>query len=291
MTKPKAPEMTKADAAAAPIAGRTAVMSGNGRLPEIIADELAAAGANPFVLVVTSDSGSWYQRHDHKIVPMTHLAGLIAALKKANVQNIVLAGGVKIRPSLRAFRLDWMTVKMIPRLYMALRKGDDGLLSVAVNWLESFGFTIVGPHQLIPSLLSPAGILTLLQPDKNDLRDMDAAKAAAQELGLDDVGQAAVVRHGEIAALEDRQGTQAMLAGLAASQTRFTRSGVLAKFAKPQQETRVDLPAIGPETVDQAAAAGLAGIVVEAGRSLILDRETAIGRADDLGLFIVGMQG
>ncbi len=283
--------MTTSESALPEIAGRTAIMAGSGRLPEVIADNLFETGKNPFVLVVSSEVGEWINRHDHAIVPFTHLSGLIRALRAARVKNIVLAGGIKVRPTLRSFRLDWMTLKLLPRLFRALRKGDDYLLSVAINWLESFGFRVVGPHFLVPSLLTPTETLTLLNPDGNDMKDALRAIAEARRLGLADIGQAAVARGGTIIALEDRRGTAAMLAGLAATATGFSRSGVLAKFAKPQQETRVDLPAIGPETVEQAAAAGLAGIVVEAGRSLILDRDITVTKANELGIFIVGMSG
>ena len=119
---------------------------------------------------------------------------------------------------------------------------------------------------------------------------MAVAVAAARKLGEADIGQAAVARAGAVVAVEDRKGTKAMLEGLALSQNGIARSGVIAKFAKPQQELRVDLPAIGPETVAQAANAGLAGIVVEAGKSLILDRSITIAKANELGIFIVGMR-
>jgi UDP-2,3-diacylglucosamine hydrolase len=164
-------------------------------------------------------------------------------------------------------------------------------LSEAIAWLESCGFTVVGPHQLAPGLLAPVGSMTLLAPDFNDEYDIETAMYETRRVGLADVGQAAVSRGGAIIASEGRSGTAAMLARLAASETRFRRSGVLAKFCKPQQEIRVDLPAIGPDTVEQAAAAGLAGIVVEADRALILDREVTVAKANDLGIFIVGMRG
>lgn len=283
--------MTKPDAAGTALAGRTAILAGNGRLPEIIASEMAAAGANPFVIAVAPDTGEWILRHDHASIMVTRLSAIISALKAAGARNVVLAGGIKVRPGFSSFRIDWMTLKMLPLLYRSLRKGDDGLLSAAVKWLESHGFTVVGGHQLAPGLLTPPGNLTLLAPADSDDADIVLAIAEARRLGKADIGQAAVARAGQIAAAEDRSGTQAMLERLAQTQTGFGRSGVLAKFAKPQQEVRVDLPAIGPDTVEQAAAAGLAGIAVEAGRSLILDRELALAKANELGIFIIGVSG
>jgi DUF1009 family protein len=283
--------MTTPDVDSLGVEGRTAILAGNGKLPELIAAQLVVQNASPYVIAVTSDVGSWVDNHDHARILVTHLSSIIHALKAARVRNVVLAGGIRVRPNLSSFKLDWMTLKLLPLLFRSLRKGDDGLLTAAVKWLESYGFSVVGSHQLVPSLLAPSGNLTLLVPAGQDEADMKLAIAEAHRLGRADIGQAAVTRAGKVIAVEDRQGTQAMLARLAASQKGFSRVGILAKFAKPQQETRVDLPAIGPDTVDQVAAAGLAGIVVEAGKSLILDRELTIARANELGIFIVGMRG
>jgi UDP-2,3-diacylglucosamine hydrolase len=283
--------MTTPDARQSSPPGRTAILAGGGRLPEIIAAEMAAANLAPYVIAVSGDTGDWVKLHDHAFVPVTHLSAIQRALQAAKIETVVLVGGIKVRPRLWSFKFDWITLKQLPLLVRSLRKGDDGLLSAAIEWLESCGLKVVGAHQLVPSLLAPLGDLTLLAPDANDHYDIETAIYQTQRLGLADVGQAAVARGGAIIASEDRSGTAAMLARIAAAETRFRRSGVLAKFAKPQQELRVDLPAIGPDTVAQAASAGLAGIVVEAGRALILDREATVAKANDLGIFIVGMRG
>ena len=283
--------MTTPDVEYPELPARTAILAGSGRLPEIISAELAAAKRAPYVIAVTDDVGNWVAQHDHSYVPVTHLSAILRTLKSAAVQTVVLAGGIKVRPRLTSFKFDWMTIKQLPRLARALRHGDDGLLSEAIGWLQSCGFTVVGAQDLVPALLAPIGEVTLLGPHDNDQYDIESAIYESRRLGADDIGQAAVARGGAIVASEGRSGTKAMLMQLAASEQRFRRSGVLAKFSKPQQELRVDLPTIGPDTVEQAAAAGLAGIVVEAGRSLILDREFTVAKANDLGIFIVGMRG
>ncbi len=283
--------MTNTDPISDPVHGRTAILAGSGKLPEVIAAELAAAKSNPLVIAVSDDTGGWVSNHDHVPFLVPQLSAIIKTLKAGGISNVVMAGGIKVRPSLNSFKLDWMTLALLPRLFLALRKGDDGLLRAAVKFLESHGFKVVGAHQLAPALLTPLGKLTLLAPASQDEADIAIAVAETQRLGRADIGQAAVARGGQVIAAEDRRGTKGMLGEIAQSQAGFSRSGVLAKFAKPQQEIRVDLPAIGPETVEQAAAAGLAGIVVEAGRSLMLERALTIAKANELGLFIVGMRG
>ena len=142
----------------------------------------------------------------------------------------------------------------------------------------------------MPDLLAAEGPLTKAQPRKSDRRDIDAAYAAAKAIGALDIGQAAVAIGGRVIALEGVEGTDGLLErvqqlrghGRLAGRTR----GVLVKCAKPGQELRADLPSIGPQTVEAAHAAGLAGIGVEAGRSLVLDGAAVIARADALGLFV-----
>lgn len=269
---------------------RVGILAGTGRLPEIIADELAKQGASPFVVSLTPETGSWTKVYQNELVPVTSLSLLVRRLKSASVKTVVLAGGISVRPTLFSFRLDWMTIRQLPRLIRALMKGDDGLLRTAVAWLGEQGFTVVGAHELVPSLLAPERILTLLTPDADDHGDIQAAVAEAVRLGAADIGQAAVARAGAVIASETREGTRAMLTALARKTDGFQRSGVLAKFSKPAQELRVDMPTIGPDTIEQAAAAGLAGIVVEADRSLILDRELVIARANALGIFVAGVR-
>lgn len=282
--------MATTDAHPAPGRERVGILAGTGRLPEIIADELARQGAPVFVIALAPETGSWIKSYPNEHVPVTHLSRIVRSLKSASVQTVVLAGGISVRPSLFSFRFDWMTIRQFPRLIRALMMGDDGLLRTAVAWLSEQGFAVVGAHELVPSLLAPERVITLLAPDEDDRADIDAAVAEAIRLGASDLGQAAVAKSGAVIASETREGTRAMLKALARMMDGFQRSGVLAKFSKPGQELRVDMPTIGPDTVEQAAAAGLAGIVVEAERSLILDREIVIARANALGIFVAGVR-
>jgi DUF1009 family protein len=143
-------------------------------------------------------------------------------------------------------------------------------------------------------LTLPEGRFGGLDPGPDDLVDVDRALEAARAIGRLDIGQGAVSCKGLILALEAQEGTDAMLSRVADLPATIrgvpqSRRGVLAKAAKPGQETRVDLPTIGPRTVTAAAAAGLTGIVGEAGRLIVVDRETTRARADELGLFVLGV--
>lgn len=266
--------------------GRAAVIAGSGLLPEL----LAAALPNPFIIGLSDDCGLWIDKYDHTRIEITRLGSILTALQYANVRSIVLAGGVKIRPRFTSFRLDWTTIKLLPTLFLALRKGDDGLLRTVIEWFERRGFSVIGAHEVLPELLMPYDCVTKRGPSQQDEISIAYGIGAALELGASDLGQAAVAKNENILALEQADGTAAMLKRLAAASSNDANliGGVLVKFAKPGQDLRVDLPSIGPDTVDQAHAAGLSGVVVEAGNSLILDKKEVVRRANALGLFILG---
>jgi hypothetical protein len=176
----------------------------------------------------------------------------------------------------------------------AARKGDDALLRFLIGEFESEGFHVEGAHEVAAGLTLAHGPLGRLAPGPEHQLDMHKAFHVAGEIGRLDVGQGAVVCEGLVLAVEAQEGTDAMLercVGLpqALRGSPKARRGVLAKRPKPIQEQRVDLPAIGVATVVGAARAGLAGIVGEAGKALVMDHEAVAKAADELGLFVYGL--
>jgi DUF1009 family protein len=154
---------------------------------------------------------------------------------------------------------------------------------------QAEGFAVEGAHEVMGGLTLAAGSLGRLSPSADDAADIQRALLVARTIGALDVGQGAVSRDGSVLAVEAREGTDAMLRRVAAPANGAARRGVLAKASKPGQDARIDLPTIGPATVELAAAAGLAGIAGEAGRVLVIDRAETVRLADTLGLFITGV--
>jgi DUF1009 family protein len=207
---------------------------------------------------------------------------------------MVMAGEVKRRPRLSAIRWNAGLLAMLPHIVLGLTRGDDALLRVALRYLERQGTKVVGAHELVPELIASEGCFTKTSPQKADWRDIKAAYEAAEAIGALDIGQGAVAIGGRAIALEGIEGTDGLLDrvkdlrghGRLAGKTR----GVLVKCSKPGQEMRTDLPSIGPQTVDGAHAAGLAGIAVQAGHSLVLDGPEMVRRANALGIFVIGLR-
>jgi DUF1009 family protein len=213
------------------------------------------------------------------------------ALKK-NLQNqgvaeIVMIGRVR-RPSLTELRPDWLALKVLTKGGLK-GLGDDGLLQGVASALEAeIGVRVLGAQEVFADLLAPSGLLTKRAPDGQDEKDIRRGIEVATSLGLADVGQAVVVQQGLVLGVEAIEGTDALIAR-AGSLKREGGGGVLIKRAKPQQDRRFDLPSIGPGTVTALAAAGLAGVAVQADRSLLIEREKTIALADQKNIFILSL--
>lgn len=270
--------------------GKTAIIAGSGGLPLALAERLARRGASPYLVLLRGNADSRLRAYRHCEISVTEFAKLIAALKAEKIRNIVLAGGVKKRPHWRNLHWDWPTAKALPKLFFALKRGDDALLRAFIGLMEGYGFHIIGAHEIAPELLAPkSGALTKISAGKSERADIKLAAAAAKKLGAQDIGQGAVAIGGQVAALEDAAGTDALLARVASMRLAGKippSGGVLVKMKKPNQDSRADLPAIGAETVEKIHQAGLAGLAVEAGGSFILNKKTVIELADKYGLFI-----
>ncbi|EFM63106.1 phosphatidate cytidyltransferase [Brucella sp. NF 2653] len=271
-------------------AGRVAVVGGNGLLPIKVAETLQNAGQAPFLVPLRGEADPVLYNYEHQEISVVEFAKLVRSMKAAGVSRVVLAGGVRNRPHVRDLKFDWPTLRAVPYVLGALGKGDDALLRAFIGLLESFGFKVVGAHEVVPDLLSPLpACLTRITPDARERRNIALAMEAALKLGDLDVGQGAIAAGGRVVALEGAEGTDLMIERVCELRTAgriSRRGGVLVKMAKPRQDERADLPAIGLSTVENAERAGLAGIAIEAGRTFILGFGETLAAANKKGLFI-----
>ncbi|WP_375642173.1 MULTISPECIES: LpxI family protein [unclassified Bartonella] len=272
------------------LSGRTAIIAGNGVLPITVAQTLEKNGENPFLVLLRGEADSVLYRYEHCELSIVELARLVKILKEAGVYNVVLAGGVKKRPLLKQLRLDWTTFLALPKLIRALKRGDDALLKAFIRVIETYGFRVVGAHEIVPDLLAPIEFnLTVRRATPKEKKDIFLAAEAAKLLGQLDIGQAVVAINGRVVALEGAEGTDNMLWRVCEMRERGQiplKGGILVKCAKPQQDNRVDLPSIGPATIMNVAKSGLSGVAVEANRSLILSVKTTVEKANKYSLFI-----
>lgn len=269
------------------MADRLGIVAGGGGLPRRLVEYCRAAGRDVFVLALEGAAEPATVRDvPHAWCRIGAAAAGLALLRENHVTELVLAGGVR-RPSLAALRPDWRAAKLFARVgYRAL--GDDGLLSAVVGELEREGFRVIGADQLLERALAPAGPLGEIRPDRQAEADIARGLSVARAVGALDVGQAVIVQQGLVLGVEAIEGTDELLRRCAALR-RDGPGGVLVKTEKPGQERRADRPTIGPRTVALAAETGLRGIAVEAGATIVLDRDEVIRSANRAGLFVVGV--
>lgn len=269
------------------MAGRLGILAGAGELPSRLIEACRAIDRPVFVLAFegAADPVAITQA-PHAWVRLGAAGEGMRLLREQGVDELVMAGGVP-RPTLWSLRPDWRTAKFFARIgYRAL--GDDGLLRAVIKELEDEGFRVVGADTILRDALAPAGRLGRVAPDAQAEADITHGLAIVRALGALDIGQAAVVQQGIVLGVEASEGTDALVARCGALQ-REGPGGVLVKAMKPGQERRADLPTIGPATVAAVAAAGLRGIAVESGATLVVDRAAVIAAADAAGVFVIGV--
>ncbi|MDO9503624.1 LpxI family protein [Falsiroseomonas sp.] len=270
------------------------LIAGGGVMPLRVADAARRAGRPVFAVLVEgfADPREW-AAWPHEVVRLGAVGRMLGLLRRQGARQLVLAGRVT-RPSILSLRLDGEGLRLAARVgRRALFGGDDALLTAVVTVLRDEGFEPLGAQHIFAELLIEAGCPTRAQPDAEALEDIRRGITVARQLGAADAGQGCVVQQGLVLALEAIEGTDAMIAR-AGEMRREGPGGVLIKLVKPAQSKLVDLPAIGPDTIRAAAAAGLRGIAVEARRNghvgtIVLDRDTTISEANAVGLFLLAM--
>ncbi|MFP4238019.1 MAG: LpxI family protein [Rhodosalinus sp.] len=293
-----------------------AIIAGEGSLPAAVA---AAQPRKPLVCAVRGHPPAGLE--PEITFRLETLGGLFTTLHARGVTQVCICGAVR-RPQIDLAALDDATMPLVPRMREALQKGDDGALRVLIALLEEEGFEVVGAHQAATDLLPPAGLPTMARPGPETAAEADLGARVVAELGAADLGQACAIRGDSVLAREGPDGTDAMLARLAPPRGTAPlrpagepfgwaadmmgdvlggaadwlsgqdgspdrpRAGILYKAPKPGQDQRADLPAIGPGTVESVARAGLAGIVIEAGGVMVLERAKTVAALDRAGLFL-----
>ncbi len=268
------------------------LVAGLGELPVAIAQNAVAEGRGVYVLRLKGFEEPALAEYPGRSVGLGEFGGLLKSLKQAGCSDVVFAG-IVTRPDFRKLNLDMRGARLLPKVIQAARKGDDALLRVLVDTLESEGFNVISAQAANADLLAPKGLLAGPSPRSEDFADIQRAAEIAAATGALDIGQGCVVCDGLVLAVEAQEGTDAMLervAGLPAEirGTDAARRGVLVKRPKPMQERRIDLPTTGVSTVEKVAAAGLAGLAIEAGGALMLGRKAMCEAAERLGVFIFG---
>ena len=208
-------------------------------------------------------------------------------------RDVAFIGSVA-RPSLWKIRPDLRMLRLMPQIVRLYRGGDDHLQSGIGRLFEQHGFRLVGPREIAPELTMPLGPLGSRTPGERDRADIARGLALLNATSPYDIGQAVVVAENHVLAVEGPEGTDRMLVRVAELRRNGRirspmGTGVLIKAAKVGQDQRIDLPTIGPQTIEAAAAAGLSGVAVVAGSTIVAEPELIAAAADRATLFVTGV--
>jgi len=271
-----------------------AIIAGGGSVPVAVAQAVERSGRRVVLFPVRgwADPAA-VEKFTHHWLALVQAGRFLRLARAEGCRDIVFIG-TALRPPFRSLRMDWLTLRLLPRILRAYRGGDDHLLSSIARGFEDYGFRVLGAHEVAPEILMPEGPIGSLRPSERDQADIARALALLIATGPFDIGQAAVVAENHVLAVEAAEGTDAMLGRIAELRVAGriaapSGTGVLVKAPKPQQDRRFDLPAIGPRTVDETARAGLAGIAVVAGGSIVAEPAALATAADKAKIFVVGI--
>ncbi len=273
--------------------GALAIICGGGTLPFAVADAVIKHGRRVVLFAIRG----WAD--PKRIVDYPHYwaavgqFGAFCRLARGEGCRDVVFIGSMVRPAIWQIRPDFKTLRLLPRIFGIFRGGDDHLLKGVAAIFEEHGFRLVGAQAVAPEILMPEGALGRERPNDRDRADIAKGLALLSAASPFDVGQAVVVADARVLAIEAAEGTDRMLARVAElrqSGRIASGRGVLVKAAKRNQDRRLDLPSIGPQTVESAARAGLAGIAVVAGSTIVAEPTRIGATADRAGLFVLGVR-
>ena len=276
------------------ISSPVGLIAAGGVMPFAVADSLIARGINPVLFALRGSCDPVkVARFRYHWISIGQIGRLTRLLRSENCRDLVFIGTL-VRPALSEIRLDWGTLRVIPRVLASFRGGDDHLLSGIGGILERDGFRMVGIKDVAPDLLMPEGCLTRASPDENATADIARGREVLHALSPFDIGQAAIVIDGHVVGVEDIEGTDGLLARVARLRAEGrirarTARGALVKAPKSGQDLRFDLPTMGPRTVEGAASAQLAGIAIVAGNTIVVEPQSMIETADAARLFVTGL--
>ena len=274
--------------------GPLAIVCGGGTLPFAVADAVIKRGRTVIMIALRGAADATaVARYPHHWFNYGQFGRFIRIARTSGVTDVVMIGSL-VRPSFWQVRPDLTALSVLPRILAIFRGGDNHLLSSVAKIMEDFGFRLLGAHEVAPEILMPEGVLGRVQPSHEDHDDIAVGIDFLHAMGPFDIGQAVAVARKHVLAVEAAEGTDLMLARVSelrnSGRIRTPRgAGVLVKAPKPGQDRRFDLPSIGPQTVERAAAAGLAGIAVAAGGAVVAEPERLVATADRENIFVLGM--
>ena len=260
-----------------------AIIAGAGDLPLRVIDKLYELGDDFLVISIAGFGPEEYPQFE-----VGNIGEILAFLKEKGATDVIFCGAVK-RPSLFSLKLDNVGKRWLKKLSFRAFLGDDALLKGIRSLLAEEGLNVVSPQEILKTLLTPSGLLTIQKPTDMDLKDIARGIFVLNAMSKADVGQAVIVQEGVVLAIEAAEGTAKLIERSATLKLTNEKGGVLVKTSKVDQDQSIDLPTIGPKTIMEAKNSNLSGIAIGANVSQIIDFEETVKLANENEIFIIGV--
>ena len=266
-----------------------AIVAGRGDLPKIIIKKCQQDNRKFIILLIEGQvSNEDYLQYQHYTLPIGQIGKALRIFRENQVKDIVFAGGID-KPSMTNIKVDGKGAMLLAKITGVKLFGDDNVLTAVTNFFKKEGFNILGAHQIVDDLVIDKGVLGKVKADKKFLTDIELGKKIIHTISEFDVGQSVVVQQNTIIGIEAKEGTDNLISRSGKVQFPKGRKPILIKMKKLGQNTAVDLPSIGIKTIENLHQNNFAGLAIEAGASLILDKQQVIKLADQYKLFIIGL--
>lgn len=267
---------------------KIAVIAGAFSLPIQICQKLESENVN-FIVIPLINQADSKDFAKYKTFPknLEKIGAILKVLKKNKVNNVVFAGTIN-RPNLKGIRPDIKGIFLLYKLLKLKNRGDDNLFKAISLFLQKQKINIIPVQTIMPNLLATKGTLTKAKVPKEILKNVDSYINIAKSIGKLDIGQSIIVSENIIVAVEAKEGTDNMIKR---SKSLITKKdyAVLVKVSKPNQLQEVDMPTIGIKTLNNCIESGIKGIIIEAEKTLLLDKEETLGLANENGVFILSV--
>lgn len=259
------------------------IIAGTGALPISIANNCLNQGRQCYIAIVSDEVDIvLYKNLPHQIFKVGKVGSLIEYFKQHNVKNVVFAGGIK-RINLKSIKVDLTGSILLARILKQKFLGDDKILTIIASFLEEKGFKVISSNDLLTA--NNNVVVTRILPSKRDLQDIELGVKLLKNIGSIDVGQSVIVEDGYILGIEAAEGTDNLIKRCADLRKKAA-GAVLVKMMKDGQDSRMDLPTIGSETINNLNKYKYKGLAIQKGKVIIIDPELTKELANKYGIFI-----
>jgi UDP-2,3-diacylglucosamine hydrolase len=273
-------------ASQAPEAQQWGLIAGNGDFPFLVLEGARSRGIEMAVIAIREEASPALEQETKRLhwISLGELGRGIELLHREGVKRAVMAGQVKHNKIFSSIRPDWRLAKL---LFSLPQKNTDSLIGAIARVLEEEGIELVDSTQFLGPLLPAAGVLTRRRPDESETADIEYGRKIGRQIASLDLGQTVVVRDRACVAIEAMEGTDETIER--AARVTGGRRLVVVKLSKPRQDMRFDVPVIGPKTIEVMRRANATALAIDAGRTLLFDRDALTSAADASGIAIVAL--